>query len=207
MSRDRSEQPLPAGNDPERPRLFRRRDCGRLPAARAARRTGARRVSGRVEERRDAQTEVSLSSRDAARGTVVPLEVPLRGTCTVVEGAANVDGALRRVLGTGESLMHHPCASSVPPAFQTAPVSASVSGRRTLSAVRARSPPVATSDRQRPEPHPEPVPFQVDFVGVSSLSGAPSRRSSARPRWRLAWAPRADCLARAGGRWPASPPS
>jgi len=60
--------------------------------------------------------EVRLSRRDAWTGTVVPLEVPLRGTCLRCGGRGETwtepCGACR---GTGDSLVHHPISLSVPP--------------------------------------------------------------------------------------------
>ena len=61
-------------------------------------------------------TEVSLSRHDAWSGTVVPLDVPLRGTCTSCGGrgetwAVSCDACY----GTGDWLVHHPVRLSVPP--------------------------------------------------------------------------------------------
>lgn len=60
-------------------------------------------------------TEVSVSRREASRGTVVPLELPLRGTCSTCGGRgetwAEPCGACR---GTGDALVHHPVRVSVP---------------------------------------------------------------------------------------------
>lgn len=60
-------------------------------------------------------TEVSVSRREASRGTVVPVEVPLRGMCARCGGRgetwAEPCGAC---CGTGESLVKHPVRVSVP---------------------------------------------------------------------------------------------
>jgi hypothetical protein len=60
-------------------------------------------------------TEVWLSRREASAGTIVPLEVPLRGTCAGCGGRGEIwtepCGDCR---GTGDSLVHHPVRLSVP---------------------------------------------------------------------------------------------
>jgi len=60
-------------------------------------------------------TEVSVSRREASRGTVVPVEVPLRSTCQRCGGRgetwAEPCAACR---GTGDSLVSHPVRVSVP---------------------------------------------------------------------------------------------
>ena len=60
-------------------------------------------------------TEVWLSRRDASAGTIVPLEVPLRGTCVGCGGRGEVwtepCGDCR---GTGDSYLHRPVRLSVP---------------------------------------------------------------------------------------------
>lgn len=60
-------------------------------------------------------TEVSVSWREASRGTVVPVEVPLRRTCQRCGGRGETwpDPCLA-CRGTGESLVHHPVRVSVP---------------------------------------------------------------------------------------------
>lgn len=60
-------------------------------------------------------TDVSVSRRDAAAGTIVSLEVPLRGTCPACGGRGETwtepCGACR---GTGDSLVHHAVRLTVP---------------------------------------------------------------------------------------------
>jgi hypothetical protein len=60
--------------------------------------------------------EVRLSGREAQRGTIVPLELPLRGTCRRCGGRGEVwtepCGACR---GSGAALVRHPIRVSVPP--------------------------------------------------------------------------------------------
>ena len=61
-------------------------------------------------------TEVSLSTLDASRGIVLPLEVPLRGTCAVCGGRGETwTEPCSACLGTGATLVHHPLRLSVPP--------------------------------------------------------------------------------------------
>jgi hypothetical protein len=104
-------------------------------------------VAPLVERERDAflggpkeactlQTEVWLSSRDAARGTVIPIEVPLQGTCVVCGGRGERwPERCDSCAGTGESPIRHRVLLSVPPGVQDgarfrfrvrAPLSASV---------------------------------------------------------------------------------
>jgi DnaJ-class molecular chaperone len=60
-------------------------------------------------------TEVSLSRRDATRGTVVPLEVPLRGTCRLCGGRGETwTEPCHDCRGTGDALVQHPVRLSVP---------------------------------------------------------------------------------------------
>ena len=61
------------------------------------------------------QTEVSLSSRDAARGMVLPLEIPLKGTCTLCGGRGETwPEPCRPCAGTGESPVQRRILLSVP---------------------------------------------------------------------------------------------
>jgi hypothetical protein len=60
--------------------------------------------------------EVSLSRRDATIGTIVPLEVPLRGLCAICGGRGESwTEPCGECCGTGESLVQHPVRLSVPP--------------------------------------------------------------------------------------------
>lgn len=60
-------------------------------------------------------TEVSVSRREASRGTVVPVEVPLRGTCQRCGGRGETWAEpCLACCGTGDSLVHHPVRVSVP---------------------------------------------------------------------------------------------
>jgi hypothetical protein len=60
-------------------------------------------------------TEVSVSTRDASRGVVLPLEVPLRSTCQVCGGRGETWAEpCRACCGTGHHLVHHPLRLSVP---------------------------------------------------------------------------------------------
>lgn len=60
--------------------------------------------------------EVSLSRRDATIGTVVPLEVPLRGLCALCGGRGETwTEPCAECCGTGASLVQHPVRLSVPP--------------------------------------------------------------------------------------------
>jgi hypothetical protein len=60
--------------------------------------------------------EVSLSRRDATIGTVVPLEVPLRGLCALCGGRGETwTEPCVECCGTGESLVQHPVRLAVPP--------------------------------------------------------------------------------------------
>ena len=60
--------------------------------------------------------EVSLSQREACAGHVVPLDVPVRGTCRDVRRPRrDLDRAVRRCRGTGESLLHHAVRVPLPP--------------------------------------------------------------------------------------------
>jgi hypothetical protein len=61
-------------------------------------------------------TEVSLSSRDASIGTVIPLAVPLRGMCGECGGRGGTwTEPCGACCGSGESVVHHPVRVTVPP--------------------------------------------------------------------------------------------
>jgi hypothetical protein len=61
------------------------------------------------------QTEVSLSRREAARGTVVPLEVPLKATCAQCGGRGEMwPDPCRPCAGTGESAVQRRILLAVP---------------------------------------------------------------------------------------------
>jgi hypothetical protein len=54
-------------------------------------------------------------TRDASRGVVLPLEVPLRSTCQVCGGRGETwTEPCRACCGTGHHLVHHPLRLSVP---------------------------------------------------------------------------------------------
>jgi hypothetical protein len=60
-------------------------------------------------------TELSLSRGEAFHGAVVPLEVPLRGTCRSCGGRGETwTEPCGACCGTGDSLVHHPVRVSVP---------------------------------------------------------------------------------------------
>jgi DnaJ-class molecular chaperone len=62
------------------------------------------------------QTEVSVSVGEAARGTVLPVEVPLRGTCTRCGGRGETwPEPCESCYGTGASPLHHRMLFPVPP--------------------------------------------------------------------------------------------
>jgi hypothetical protein len=61
-------------------------------------------------------TEVLLSPRDALMGVVVPLDVPVRGTCTRCGGRGECwSDPCEACHGAGETLVHHPVKLTVPP--------------------------------------------------------------------------------------------
>jgi len=61
-------------------------------------------------------TELQLSTAEARHGLVVPLEVPMRRTCTICGGRGEVwPEPCDSCCGTGESFFHHPVQVSVPP--------------------------------------------------------------------------------------------
>ena len=60
-------------------------------------------------------TEVSVSRSEASRGTVVPVEVPLRSTCPICGGRGETWAEpCTACRGTGDWLVHHPVRVSVP---------------------------------------------------------------------------------------------
>jgi len=60
-------------------------------------------------------THLSLSTRDAWRGAIVPLELPLRGTCPTCGGRGETwSEPCVACRGTGEQLVRHPLRVSVP---------------------------------------------------------------------------------------------
>ena len=74
---------------------------------------------GFLEERAAADvlsTELPLSTSEARRGLVVPLDVPMRRTCRMCGGRGETwTGACDACGGTGDALFHHPVRVSVPP--------------------------------------------------------------------------------------------
>ena len=83
-------------------------------------------VDDAVERMRDAflgeraagdvvSAEVRLSRHDARRGLVVPLEVPMRGTCAGCGGRGETwTEPCPECQGTGEALIRHPIKLSLP---------------------------------------------------------------------------------------------
>ena len=60
--------------------------------------------------------ELALSTREARRGLVVPLDVPMHGTCRECGGHGETwTGECEPCGGTGGTLVHHPVRVSVPP--------------------------------------------------------------------------------------------
>lgn len=60
--------------------------------------------------------ELRLSDREARRGAIVPLELPLRGTCHRCGGRGEVwTEPCVDCCGSGDWLLHHPIRVSVPP--------------------------------------------------------------------------------------------
>lgn len=60
-------------------------------------------------------TDLSLSTRDAWRGAIVPLELPMRGTCARCGGRGETwSDPCVPCCGTGEQLVRHPVRVSVP---------------------------------------------------------------------------------------------
>ena len=64
--------------------------CRRAPARRVSRREARAETTGALETPETLTTEVSLSRRDATMGTVVPLDVPVRGTCAPCGGRGEI---------------------------------------------------------------------------------------------------------------------
>jgi hypothetical protein len=60
--------------------------------------------------------EVRLSNREARRGTVIPLQLPLRGLCRCCGGRGEVwTEPCAACCGSGDSFVQHPIRVSVPP--------------------------------------------------------------------------------------------
>lgn len=73
------------------------------------------RFFGRQSETETLTTEVSLSRQQATRGTIVPIEVTLRGTCAVCGGRGETwADPCFTCQGTGHSPVHHPVRVPVP---------------------------------------------------------------------------------------------
>ena len=70
------------------------------------------------DDARDSGTvtrEVRLSNREARRGTIVPLELPIRGLCGGCGGRGEVwTEPCEACCGSGHSLVRHPIRVSVP---------------------------------------------------------------------------------------------
>ena len=68
------------------------------------------------EAPRGVSTEISLSAVDAITGTVVPLELPVRGTCQPCGGRGETwTESCGACGGSGEALFSHPVQVAVPP--------------------------------------------------------------------------------------------
>ena len=93
------------------------------------------------DDARDAGTvtrEVRLSDREAQRGTIVPLELPIRGLCRRCGGRGEVwTEPCVACCGSGDSFVRHPIRVSVPPGGPPARIRSSPQ-----AAVGARSGPV-----------------------------------------------------------------
>jgi hypothetical protein len=60
--------------------------------------------------------EVRLSDRQARRGTIVPLDLPIKGTCRCCGGRGEVwTEPCAACFGSGDSFVTHPIRVSVPP--------------------------------------------------------------------------------------------
>jgi DnaJ-class molecular chaperone len=61
-------------------------------------------------------TDLALSFREAWRGAVVPIELPLRGTCSTCGGRGEIwTEPCAECCGTGDSLVRHAVHVAVPP--------------------------------------------------------------------------------------------
>ncbi len=61
-------------------------------------------------------TEVSVSRRDATMGTVVPLDVPMRGTCAPCGGRGEIwTETCPSCFGRGDRVVRHPLRVALPP--------------------------------------------------------------------------------------------
>ena len=61
-------------------------------------------------------TVLALSFREAWRGAVVPLELPLRGTCSTCGGRGEIwTEPCTECCGTGDALVHHEVRVTLPP--------------------------------------------------------------------------------------------
>jgi hypothetical protein len=71
---------------------------------------------GELAEADTLTTEVSVSRRDATRGVVLPLEVPLHRTCALCGGRGETwTEPCDACRGTGQTLVNHPLRLAVPP--------------------------------------------------------------------------------------------
>ena len=67
------------------------------------------------DDRDTLRREVRLSNREAQRGAIVPLELPLKGTCRCCGGRGEVwTEPCAACLGSGDALVRHPIRVSVP---------------------------------------------------------------------------------------------
>lgn len=74
---------------------------------------------GEPAEARTLTTEVLLSKRDATFGTVVPLDVPVRGTCVPCGGRGEVwTEPCRACAGRGDRVDRRPLRVAVPPGVE-----------------------------------------------------------------------------------------
>ena len=61
-------------------------------------------------------TVLALSFREAWRGAVVPIELPLRGTCSTCGGRGEIwTEPCTECCGTGDALVHHEVRVTLPP--------------------------------------------------------------------------------------------